>query len=418
MRSKPATGSLAAVSIRAGNVTIRSAFSGPMDTDLPDLPARGCARIPHFERPVAVPGTADRAHRPASVRPAIPAHAPVAVCVPVRDERTLLPRLLDALDRQVGTDPARVHLCLFFDGCEDDGVALVRERAAAMASHIAVEVGARAPEPNAGRARAAAMGLGTACLADLADAVLLTTDADSAPRPDWIVTACRALQSADIVTGRIVREHSERDTLQARIETYYDRLYALRRTIDPVAWEPQGGHHFTAGANLGFRSRAYRALGGFASRPSGEDALIVDEAGRAGLRVRRDARVVVETSSRRDGRAQGGLATALSAFDSDAVAASGVIVAHPADAAWQWHAQAQARAAFEPSGEPGVRALLAQALGLKPDHILGVARDCPNAEAFAMRIAPTVPGGERRVSLGVAERALAALERVRQDRAA
>ncbi len=348
-------------------------------------------------------------------------HALVAICVPVRDERTLLPRLLDALEGQTWIDPVRVHACFYFDGCNDDGVDFVRARAAGMACRTVIEVGARSDEPNAGRARAAAMTLGQACLADVADAVLLTTDADSVPHPDWIASALRALRAADVVAGRIVREGGVQDRAQARIEAYFDRLYALRRAIDPVVWEPSGGHHFTSGANLGFLATAYRALGGFAHRTCGEDALIVDEAARAGLRVRRDAQLVVETSSRRDGRAIGGLASALASFDRDKAdgnKAAAVTVAHPADAAWQWQAQARARAAFTAIERPSTRNALAAALALTPDHVLGVARDCPNAEAFAMRVAPTVPGGERRVSLHMAECALTKLERSRQPCAA
>lgn len=351
-------------------------------------------------------------------RSSVARHPAIAVCIPVRDERALLSRLLDSLDRQAGVDPGRVHACFYFDGCEDGGDELVRDRAVAMACGTNVVIGARASEPNAGRARAAAMALGEERLLGEERAVLLTTDADSVPRADWIAAACRALETCDIVAGRVVRENGERDRAQARIEDYYDRLYAARRAIDPVAWEPGGGHHFTSGANLGFRARAYRALGGFAHHPSGEDSLIVDEAARAGLRVRRDARVVVETSSRRDGRALGGLATTLRALDHEAAGARTAMLAHPADAAWQWRGQARARLAFARLDHAAIRTELAAVLALTPDHVLGVARDCPNAEAFAMRIVPCVPGGPRMVPLGVAERALALLERAHHERAA
>ena len=86
------------------------------------------------------------------------------------------------------------------------------------------------PKPMPG-ARAAAMVIGTARVVGVAGAVILTAAADSAPRPDWIAAACRALESADVVAGRIVREGGGRETAQARIEAYYDRMYALRRAI-------------------------------------------------------------------------------------------------------------------------------------------------------------------------------------------
>ena len=54
----------------------------------------------------------------------------------------------------------------------------------------------------------------------------------------------------------------------------------------------------------------------------------------------------------------------------------------------------------------GVAALLS----LPIDHVIGVARDCPNGEAFAMRIVPAPPRGVRQIGLDEAEVALTALE--------
>ena len=154
---------------------------------------------------------------------------------------------------------------------------------------------------------------------------------------------------------------------------------------------------------MAMRADSYARLGGFPSLPSGEDARLVDDASRAGLRVRHDAASVVYTSGRRSGRAQGGLATALHALNQDGV--DGVRVAHPADQAWQYRAHALARIAFD----TGSMAKLSTAIGLPVDHLLGVGRDCPNAEAFAMRVVPAPPGGMREVPLAVAEAALVAL---------
>ena len=49
------------------------------------------------------------------------------------------------------------------------------------------------------------------------------------------------------------------------------------------------------------------------------------------------------------------------------------------------------------------------ALGFPHDHVIGVARDCPNAEAFATRIVPEPPAGMRIVPLAVAEDEIARL---------
>lgn len=323
---------------------------------------------------------------------------PVAICIPARNEAAELPGLFDALDRLC---PRPFAICLLLDGCRDDSAELVRryrERAGPPVRAIAAQPGCA----NVGEARHRAMQAGLAALGG-ADGLLLTTDADSRPAPDWVASMTIALAKAEFVAGRIIRRAERPSPLQDRIETYYDALFALRRQIDPVPWEAAATHHYGGGANLGIRASAYRALGGFAPLASGEDAALLDAAARAGLRVRRDGGCVVETSDRRDGRCAGGLAHALRGADlGDATT---TIVAHPADAAWQYRLHAAARVAFD-AGRPGQ---VAAALSLTPDHVIGVARDCPNGEAFAMRIVPVPPGGMRSVPLPVAEAALAAL---------
>lgn len=321
--------------------------------------------------------------------------------MPVRDEAENLPAMLAALAAQ--TRVADIALCLFLDGCRDDSRAVVQARAASLPFAVMVREGPRGA-PNAGHARRSAMAIGLDVLAG-SEGVLLTTDADSTPANDWVAACVVALAQADIVAGRIVRA-GDGDARQDRVEVYYDRLHALRRQLDPVAWEHPDAHHCTGGANLGSRASVYRALGGFQSVPCGEDARLVDDAGRAGFRVRRDPDCIVHTSSRRHGRAPGGLAAALRDLDDGA---GGISVGHPEDAAWQYRRQAQARAGFTRLDDPAVLARLAAALSLSGDHVIGVARDCPNAEGFAMRIVPAPPHGVRQVPLHRAERALEAL---------
>ena len=63
------------------------------------------------------------------------------------------------------------------------------------------------------------------------------------------------------------------------------------------------------------------------------------------------------------------------------------------------------------------RTAFGQRIGLDADHILGVARDCPNAEAFAMRVVPAAPL-QQLVPLIEAEQALAGFEHAICDQAA
>lgn len=320
----------------------------------------------------------------------------VAVCVPVRNEAALLPRLLAALAGQDVPAGVRVGLCFAFDACTDGSERIV----ATSALPHAVRTVSLSPgtTPNAGRARRAAMALGERAKAE----ALLTTDADSVPAPDWIAANLRALEVADIVTGRIVRDGLFEDAAQDRLERYYDALYALRRRIDTVPWEAPVTHHYTAGASLAFRAEAYAALGGIEARPSAEDARIVDAAHRAGLRVRRDAAVRVETSSRRVGRAVNGLADHLRTLDGG----DAIRVGAPDRAAWQYAGHAAARRAF---GADAAYARLAATISRDVEDVRRVAAESPNAEAFAMRVVPGHPAGDRLVTLDEAEAALAAL---------
>lgn len=323
--------------------------------------------------------------------------------MPARNEQATLPALLTALGTLAGASGLTV--CVYLDGCVDGSAALLAEAAATVPFQLLVESGGRSAAGNAGAARRAAVAM---ALRDLGEneGLIFTTDADSTPRRDWVAAGRRALALADVVAGRIVRADATRDPEQSRVEAYYDRLHRHRRMIDPVSWEARDTHHFSGGANLAVRASTYRAIGGFRPLPAGEDATLLDDAARAGFCVRRDAAMVVDTSSRRSGRVADGLAGTLRALD----AGRRPCVANPRGAAWQWRAQAAARRSFAAIGEGGVRQALGERLGLSADHVLGVARDCPNAEAFAMRIVPAPRADNEAVSLSDAEDILTSLE--------
>lgn len=298
---------------------------------------------------------------------------PIMVAVPARDEARRLPALLAALARQ--REAPRFTLALLLDGCADESEAVVAALAPAQPYAILMHRRDEQDAPNAGLVRAHAC---DHAIAHMGDGVLLTTDADSAPAPDWIAANLTALGRADIVAGRIMRRPGS-SPMQDRLEDYYDRLHHLRRAIDPVVWEDAATHHWTSGASLALRVATYRQLGGFPPLARGEDAALADQASRLGLRVRRDARVIVHTSARRRGRVAGGFATALAMLDRPGATP---MVAHPEDEAWRYRRQALARAK---------------------------AGSDENGEALAAQAGGAPPGGMRRVPLALAEAALAAL---------
>jgi hypothetical protein len=322
----------------------------------------------------------------------------VAIGIPVRNEVERLPRLFTALSRQRTKLP--INICLFFDSCSDGSLELAARLAASLPLPLVSERDEGGADPNAGRARGRAMAL---AMQVAPTGFVLTTDADSLPDPDWVSANVDALTHADIVAGRISRAASAAQDLQQRVSSYFDRLHMVRRWLDPVPWEDGCTHHWTSGASLGFRAPVYAALGGFPALPNGEDAAIVDAAMRAGYRVRRDARVVVHTSSRRQGRALLGLAAALTHFDAHAEMPD---VVHPEDEAWRFGMQAAARACFE----GGNLLPLSAALRLDEAEVMRAAHESINGEAFAAKIVGPPPSGTRLISLAHAEVVLGALE--------
>jgi hypothetical protein len=322
----------------------------------------------------------------------------VAICVPARNEADSLPRLFAALERLDRQGVAPI-VCLMLDSCDDRSAAVVRDYAVHASMPVWTDHVSRT-EPNAGRARHGAMLLGERALDG--DGLLLTTDADSLPAADWVQAMVAALGQADVVAGKVVRIVTRPNPVQDRVERYYEALYGARRALDPIEWEAAATHHQTSGANLGISAYHYRMLGGFPPIPAGEDSRLVDDAARAGLRVRRDAASVVYTSDRRIGRVTHGFAGELRALDRGG---ADIAVAHPGDVTWQYRGHALARRVYD----AGDVAALADAIGLSHAHLAGVLRDSPNAEAFAMRVVPEPPGGMRRVTLAAAEAELAAL---------
>jgi glycosyltransferase involved in cell wall biosynthesis len=339
-----------------------------------------------------------------------------AICIPVRNEAALLPRLFDALVVQESIAGTTLVVCFLLDGCDDGSAALIADFARRAPWQVQIESVARHDAPaNAGRARRCAMAMGEAVVAGLGPAALLTTDADSEPATGWVAACCRGLVHSDVVAGHIVRGAGVAIPAQDRLEAYYDRLYWMRRQYDPVPWDCPQGHHMVGGANLAFRAEAYRALGGFAEIAAGEDSAIVDKAHRLGLKVRRDRSAVVTTSTRRHGRAIAGLADHLRCVERETALP---MVAHLDDAAWQYRGHAAARASHARLNQSAVVARLASLLQVEIAHVERVAAATANAEAFATHVVPAAPGSGRTMPLDLAEDALTRLEHADYEHAA
>ena len=237
------------------------------------------------------------------------------VAVPARDEAERIGACLRALlDQRDHTDqplaPGAVKVVVLANNCRDDTAA--RARAVSPAVEV-LEVELPPDRANAGAARRAAMESAVARLAPPGAGLICTTDADSRPRPDWIVRLWDAVQAgAEAVAGAV-----EFDPLESRAfsdarrrEGVYSALQAeIVARVDPEAHNPWPNHIWAWGANLAVTAGAYRRVGGLFPQALGEDRAFLQRLRYHDVPVRHCLDARVWTSARTEGRAPGGLAS-------------------------------------------------------------------------------------------------------------
>ncbi|WP_374300469.1 glycosyltransferase family 2 protein [Paracoccus sp. (in: a-proteobacteria)] len=248
-------------------------------------------------------------------RQSLPCH--VAVAIPVRNEASRLNRLLSALAVAAERSPCPVTALVLANNCSDDTAALARAFRHPALGIETVEIAFAAAEANAGRARRLAMDL-----AWREGALLMTTDGDATPAPDWIAAAFqRAALGADVVCGTIGTDarHVLATPSGARItaaEAAYGALvHEIRHALDQIAGRQPVGtpkpHYIESGASLAIRADAYAAIGGLPHVRSSEDRALVHLAERRGLAICYDDAMHAHVSARLFGRAEGGMAECL-----------------------------------------------------------------------------------------------------------
>ncbi len=251
----------------------------------------------------------------------MPDALPVAlcICVPARNEAARLPAFFDAIAEQDW--PGEICVAIAVNNTTDDSLSLIeaarRRHAGRLAIHV-VTAQFPAELAHAGSARRLAMHEGLRHLPDLDDAVLISTDADARPPVDWLDTIAGAFsRGADLVGGRIVIDE-EREPLPAAVakvrrawDRYWSQVRAIEDAIDPVAWDPAPRHGDHTGASLAIRARTYLACGGIPLVATGEDRGLVLAALALGARLVHPSDVFIRVSPRTDGRAEGGMASAM-----------------------------------------------------------------------------------------------------------
>jgi glycosyltransferase involved in cell wall biosynthesis len=211
------------------------------------------------------------------------------VVVPAHNELEHLPECLRALTTAALCLPTPVFTVVVLDSCDDDS-----QRFAGRFGPDVHFVSVDAANVGAARATGFEYAKSLCGQVESADTWYATTDADSVVDADWLTRMVGA--DADMVLG-VVRVGNWRNFSPAVMRRY---LRAYRST------GPE--HDHVHGANMGFRAAAYWHVGGFRALATGEDVELVGRFEAAGLSVRRDRRLSVATSDRRDGRAPGGFA--------------------------------------------------------------------------------------------------------------
>ncbi len=257
--------------------------------------------------------------RPGLFGPSSPALR-VSVVVPARNEARRLPTLLAALAAQRDADgrpfaDGTVEALVLVNNSTDGSAAVARALAPSWV-HVA-EVALAPDVAHVGTARQALMDAACARLweAGAPDGVICSTDADTAPAPDWLAATLDEIDGVDAVGGRALLLPDERAALGPGVRRLALLEIAYRRAVDdlrqlyaPEPWDPTPRHHHHFGASLAVRADAYAAVGGLPARPMHEDIALVHALWADGRRVRHSARVRVWTSARAVGRASGGLA--------------------------------------------------------------------------------------------------------------
>ena len=287
------------------------------------------------------------------------------VCVPARNEAVRLPILLDAVAAQTVDGCIPVAVCI--NNSDDHSLAVAHDAAVRYRGRLAIRAESCIFAPalaHAGSARGHAMAMGAAWLDGTG--ILISTDADCRPPAGWIAANLSAIAAgADIVGGQIVLDDAEPidpaiAALRARFDRYWAAVRAIEDAIDPAPHDPPPRHGDHTGASIAIDAALFEAIGGVRPIASGEDRMMVIDAVAAGGRLVHPPSVWTRVSARTDGRAEGGMAVAMT--DLAATLAEGSAPLVPAFDHWRAraHWRRAERAAY------GVATMLAHEAALPP----------------------------------------------------
>lgn len=259
-----------------------------------------------------------------------------AIVIPAKDEAGRIISCLDAAARAIaaatnadavaGADAGtmRTGIVVVVNNTTDGTAGLVAGWALAHSTALTlIDCDFRRDDAGVGSARR--IGLDHAVQMLGPDGVLLTTDADTHVRPDWVVQNLAELAGADLICGAVLGQDVEARALPAAIAAhgsaewdYVTACIALAAALDPQPHDPSPAHHNAAGASLACTCAVYTAVGGLPVVQMGEDRAFAERVAAHDFRLRYSDRAIVETSCRMVGRTEGGMAGALRARATEA----------------------------------------------------------------------------------------------------
>lgn len=236
----------------------------------------------------------------------------IVVAIPAHNEADRIGRCLDALAAQSSHE--QFSIIVLANNCSDLTAKIaMRERGL----YIRVtECDLPMEHRSAGHARRIVM----QDAAKLGE-IILTTDADCVPDPDWVHSHRMIFQNGvDAVAGRVsadwneLRHHPAEALRIGALEWEYLALIGKAEAIfDPRPHDPAPRHIQQCGANLGITAEMLHRIGGVPAIAIGEDRALFAAVESIDGRVRHAVEPHVTASARVDGRAVGGMANALSA---------------------------------------------------------------------------------------------------------
>lgn len=272
--------------------------------------------------PPALPRGARYLHRPPAVSPRLRC----ACVVPARDEAARILACLEALRCQWSAGGRPLHdelaVVLVVNGTTDATAHRVAEwsRSHPARALWAVDVDFPADRAHVGSARGLGMHLAAGLLAE-ADAcpperaLLFSTDADSRLDHDAVAGGLAELTRADAFGAHIVAGEPDPSVVGGLVNRYGRLRGALRHACFPEPHDRHPPHGVFGGAGFGVSLAAYRRVGGLPELPYDEDREMRAALRAAGCRVSYPRDVVVQTSTRTDGRTPWGMARQLAAWE-------------------------------------------------------------------------------------------------------